>query len=534
MMRYPTSILFRSGAIVVMALSFVLPCSAFNKPDDAKKKGIIGVLVNDKDEETAPEDLNKNNRSHSLDGPERRDINIGGLSGLDLDLDAYREEIERLNNQTFNNMEPVSGTTAAERELAQVRELNRRMKEELDYANAAEAARNARRFRELNDRWGPVADAVNGNRPSNEVRTAVDGALANGGSRSTRRRDTRLIDLPLGAADRDAAFEEAGLGGPPSNDSSNGSRFNPNVSKLAEAIKRGERPKGISEYDWARLSDAFEDDFASLDAEISSRKRDQSYRRKKQLEPLESVIRDAEEFAKKVKGFRDTLTEDEKKFFDRTVAWRLHKAKLAALKQALRDAETLKKEREGTGQRPTDTVTGKGLGGAYINAGTALENAMRPLDTSGHSQPPSSEQMDDGLQYPAWIGMHNLKDRIESKLRALRPELSQLEYLINNAQRVIRRRDRLKLRMLQFQLEAHDRLRLRLRQPIATSQRRKKLRELAIELRESRAQRIADLKTEKQPRIQYLRKQVQLEEKRLSEIEDAEKPEPEPNPNPDD
>lgn len=528
-MRYSTSRLIGYGTIVVLALSTASPCAAFDPDDKKEKLGIIGVLTEKEFEKDAPGDLNGDNNSHRLEGPER-DVNIGSLAGLDLDIDLRREELERLSGQTFGNTDPVSGTSAAERELERLRDRHRAMSEDFAYSDAAEAERIAGRRREFDDRWGPAADAVNGGRPSSGLRAGVDGALANGGSSSSRRPQAPLINFPLGTADRDAALEEAGLGGPPSNNASDGPQLNPNISKLADAIKRGERPEGISEYDWARLSDAFEDDLANLDAEVASKEQARRDQRQKQLDPLEAAIEDAEAFIEKVKGFRDTLTDDEKKFFDKAMAWRLHKAKLAAAKQALRDAETLKKEREGEGKRPTDAITG-GLGGAYKKLPSALEDAMRNMDTSGHSQPPSSAQMDQGgLQYPEWIGTYNLKDRVESKLHALRPELSQLEYLVNNAQRVIRRRDRLKLRMLQFQLEAHDRLRLRLRQPIAASQRRTKLRELAKELRESRSPRIADLKSENQPRIEYLRQQIQLEEKRLSVIEEANKPEPEPDP----
>lgn len=522
-MRYSTSRLIGYRTVVVLALSAALPCAALDRHVRKEHLGAVGVLTG-LDEEAPP---------RRLDGQERRDVNIGGLPSLDLDLDLdeRREELERLRGQTFGDTDPVSGTAAAERELERLRDRHRAMSEDVAYSDAAEAERIAGRRREFDDRWGPAADAVNGGRPSSEVSAAVDGALANGGSSSSRRPKAPLINFPLGTADRDAALEEAGLGGPPSNNASDRPPLNPNISKLADAIKSGERPEGISEYDWARLSDAFEDDLANLDAEIVSIEQSSGDQRQKQLDPLEAAIEDAEAFIEKVKGFRDTLTDDEKEFFDKAMAWRLHKAKLAAAKQALRDAETLKKEREGQGQRPDDAIRG-GLGGAYEKLTTAMEDVTRSMETSGHGQPPSSAQMDQFglLQFPEWMEADTLSKRIKSKLRALRSELSQLEDLVNNAKRVIRRRDRLKLRMLQFQLEAHDRLRLRLRHPIAASQRRTKLRESAKELRESRSQRIADLTSESQPRIEYLHEQIQLEEKRLRK---ANEPEPEADPDSD-
>ena len=159
-----TSRLIRYAAVVVPALSTALPCAAFD-PDEPKK-GIVGVLTETGDREKAPEDLNRKNNSRRLDGPERRDVNIGGLPALNLDLDRRREELERLSGQKFGDTIPVSGTAAAERELARLRERYRAMSEDFAYSDAAETERNARRRRAFDDRWGPAADVVNGGRPS--------------------------------------------------------------------------------------------------------------------------------------------------------------------------------------------------------------------------------------------------------------------------------------------------------------------------------------------------------------------------------
>ena len=87
-----TSRLMGYGTIVVLALSTASPCAAFDPDDKKERLGIIGVLTDKEFEKNAPGDLDRGNNSRRLDGPGRRDVNIGRLTGLDLEPKADDEE----------------------------------------------------------------------------------------------------------------------------------------------------------------------------------------------------------------------------------------------------------------------------------------------------------------------------------------------------------------------------------------------------------------------------------------------------------
>ncbi len=528
MMRHTRHHLSRALVAAIVATILTAPCLADDEPRK-ERLGMTGVLSNTQLDEMTPEEFDAWRRSHRSDAPDFRDVDIGSLPELDLDLDGRREEVERLSGVDSSDVRPVSIRDRARAEMERLRARRAARAADLDRARRAAKAETDRRWQRFNDRWRPAAEAVADGSDSEGLNEAVNGALKDGASPVNRPpREPANVDPTRGSGMRDDVLDAAGLNpnrgkGPGPNNSPTKTptrKMSDDIAALAEKINKGEKPSGISEADWARLGDTFDRDLADLaESEALSDGR-RNKRRSNQSRPMDEAVRRAEELVDKLAEADDKLSPEDRRFMEKAIAWRLHQERLAAERRRLKEAEALERERNGEVTGRKDEVIGEGLGGAYDKARKALEKVAREMDLSGHGQPPESPALvEDGLKYPEWTGTPGYKDRIEAKLRYLRAQLSRLEAKVDKAERSVERRDALRLRMRQFELESADRLRLRLTDPSAIELRRKKLFELAKELLDSRPKRIGELTDKYQPRIEFLRGQVADEMKRLNEIE---------------
>jgi len=531
MIKHTRHQLGRALVAAIVATLLTSPCLADDEPRK-ERLGMAGVLSNMQLDEMSPEEFDAWRRSHRSDGSDGRDIDFGSLPefdlDLDLDLDGRREEVERRSEVKYSDAKPVTIRDRARAEMERLRARRAARAADRDRADRAAARENARRREAFNNRWRPVADAVADGANSNDLNEAVDGALNDGASPVNRPpREPANVDPTRGSGMRDDVLDAAGL-----NDSGGGSgskntptkattnQMSDEVAALAEKITKGEQPSGISEADWARLGDTFDRDLADLAESQALSDGRQKNRRSDQSRPIDKAMDRAKELVDKLAEADDTLSPEDRRYIEKTVAWRLHQERLAAERRRLKEAEALERERNGEVTGREDEMIGKGLAGGYDKARIAIDNISRQIDLSSHSQPPESPALaEDGLTYPEWTGTLGYKDRIESKLRYLRAELSRLEDRVGKAERFVKRRDALRLRMRQFELESADRLRLRLGDSEAIELRRKKLLEMAKELLDSRPGRIAELTDKYQPRIEYLHGQIDNEMKRLSEIE---------------
>ncbi len=522
------NLLWALAAAAIVAPLVTAPCLADDEPKK-ERRGMVGVLSDKEYDDMSPEELDAMRRSRRSDAPDRRDINIGALPEFDLDLEGRREEVERLSGVDFSEATPVTERDAALADMERLRARRAELADDLDRADRAADRDSARRGEAFNDRWRPASEAVKDGADSGNLRKAVNGALKDGASPENRPLgQPGRVDPPRGSALRDEVLEAAGLNtdrdhgkGPNHSPTKTPTgRMSDEIAALADKIAKGEQPSGISEVDWARLGDTFDRDRADLAASDAESVGDRRSRRSMRLSPMDEALHRAKEFVDRLAETDDTLSEEDRRFIEKTVAWRLHQERLAAERRRLKKAEALERERNGEVTGRMDDVIGKGLSGGYDKARKAIDNVSRQMDLGGHGQPPESPALyEDGLKFPEWTGTLGYKDRIEAKLRYLRAELSRLEAKVEKAERSVQRRDALRLRMRQFELESADRLRLRLSDPSATELRRKKLLELAKELLDSRPDRIGELTDKYRPRIEYLRVQVADEMKRLSEIE---------------
>ncbi len=501
--------------------------------------GFLDTLSGAFNDKKSPEKHSAELRDKQKDNSAPPGVNAPTIPAENPDLKAQREKVARLSGKKYTDVTANPSPSAARRELDRLRARADEMRRQTDRADQAETTKNAALWGAFNNRWSPVADGINSGESREAMRDKIRAVLENGGSPVTRKSSEPGNSIPLGEEALDAALTEAGLGhmtsaakasaGGPSPEK----QLSDNVAALAEAIKSGKRPEGIKRSDWASLSDLFERDLEEMNASDAVSAQRRRKLRARQLAPIESAIKNAEDYVDRVDGFADTLTPEQKRFFAKAMAWRVHQARLAEARRRLRDAEALDRERRGETSGRTDATFTGAVGGAFNKATSVLQKVARQMDTDGHGAPPPSDQLaDNDTIIPEWFGERNYRKRVEAMLRSYQSELDQLEGIIAKAREQAERRDAQRLRFRLFQLESHDRLRARYtNDPEAAKRRVEALKKYAKELKTSREARIAEVAEPHQDRIKVLRVRVDALKERLDNMTGEEPPAPEIPPN---
>ncbi len=508
------------------------------KPQPPGPRGFLDTLSGTFDNNKKPEKHNAELRDKQKDNSSAPGVNAPTVPAQNPDLKAQREKVDRLSEVKYTDINVKPSPSAARRMLERMRGRADEMRRQADRADQAETARNAGRWGSFNERWSPVADGIKKKESREVLRDKIRAVLENGGSPVTRKSSTPGVNIPLGEEALDAALAEAGLGHMTSGAKAKAAgpsaekKLSDNVAALAEAIKSGKRPEGIKEADWASLSDLFERDLDEMDATDTVSAQRRRKLRARQVAPIEEALKKAEAYIERVEGFADTLTPEQKRFFAKAMAWRLHQARLAEARRRLRDAEALDRERRGEASGRTDATFTGAVGGAYNKAASVLQKVARKMDTDGHGAPPPSDQLADNESIiPEWFGERNYRKRVEAMLRSYKSELDQLEGIIAKAREQAEKRDAQKLRFRLFQLESHDRLRARYtNDPEAAKRRVEALKKYAKELKASREARIAEIAAPHQDRIKVLRTRVDALQERLDKMTGEEPPAPESPP----
>jgi hypothetical protein len=496
------------------------------QPPKSGPRGLLDTLSGAWNDKKKPERHDAELRNRQKDNSGTPDVNAPTVRGESPDLKAQREKVDRLSGVKFGDIKTNPSPQASKRMLDRMRARADEMRRQIGRADRAEAGANAGRWGSFNNRWGPVADAIKSGESREAIRDKVRAVLENGGSPVTRKTPGPKVDIPLGEEALDAALTEAGLGHMTSGARAGAAGPSPekkladNVAALAEALRSGKRPEGIKGTDWASLADLFERDLAEMTASDSA----SAYRRKKlrarQMASIDDALKKAEAYIERVEGFADTLTPQQKRFFARAMAWRLHQARLAEARRRLRDAEAIERERQGEASGRTDATFTGAVGGAYGKAASVLQRVARQMETDGHGAPPPSDDLAEGESIiPEWFGKKNYRTRAEATRRYYQSELDDLEDIIAKAREQADRRDAQRLRFRLFQLESHDRLRARYKNdPGAAKRRLEAMKKYARELKASRQARIAEVAAPHQKRIDFLKEKVRAATERLEKM----------------
>ena len=200
--------------------------------------------------------------------------------------------------------------------------------------------------------------------------------------------------------------------------------FDKKWEKYGEAIRKGEKPEGMSAELWAALCDDYYGDRAELEADFAEAKERLEAGMKRRLALFERSVREAEKHYKLIKKKYKGASEGTRKLMARMMGWRAHQARMLALREALARLRQLRADRQGSGESRKDPIEREAVEQTGFLLADALRRlVLRELVLSDATQEPSRADLDKGLRMPEWMNEKDGLARERAKLKWLAEQL---------------------------------------------------------------------------------------------------------------
>lgn len=226
--------------------------------------------------------------------------------------------------------------------------------------------------------------------------------------------------------------------------------FHEQFDKHRQAIETGVCPEGMKPADWAKLCDDYYLQRAQLEASLKGAERAMRQRSGRAGEAQRQV--DAAEAA-----LREALASGQR--LGPELIARLHQARIALLRQRLRELEAIRTEREGKESRRNNASTSAAFyreGDWYIDTMNWL---AREISLVGRAGPPADPAAD-GLAIPDWLtnaAKMSALQRQRAKVKWISRQMEVLSQAMADAMTQTRDADEEQLRQRRAELEAADR-----------------------------------------------------------------------------
>jgi hypothetical protein len=180
--------------------------------------------------------------------------------------------------------------------------------------------------------------------------------------------------------------------------------FDTDWSDRAEAIEAGRKPDDVSPYDWAALSDRYFREKADLEADFAASRGRLEGKMDRKVARLEKAVAEAEKLARDAREAWDGLTPGQRKFMSRMLGWKLHRARLLAARQALKELQQVLKDIEGSTEQRDDPLAQEAVeSSGYVLPDALRRLVLRELQLADATPYPTPAQLDDGLPLPVTL-----------------------------------------------------------------------------------------------------------------------------------
>jgi len=222
--------------------------------------------------------------------------------------------------------------------------------------------------------------------------------------------------------------------------------FDKEWGKHAEAIEAGKKPEGMSAVEWAALCDQYFEDRAAFQADFADSKRRLERRMRDRLRPFERAVREAERHYKLMQERYKDASPELRRLLARAMAWRSHKARMAACREALARYQELQADRKGSGKSRKDPIEKETIERTgYLLADALRRLVLRELMLSDATHEPSRDQLDKGLRMPDWMNEKDGLARQRAKVRWTAEQLRLAHRRLLEAEKEIDAADRARL-----------------------------------------------------------------------------------------
>lgn len=216
----------------------------------------------------------------------------------------------------------------------------------------------------------------------------------------------------------------------------------------AEAIERGQIPPGLDPMTWAGRCDDYFTEKADLEADAAGAARRLRTEQDRRLAPLAHALEDAEQHVEQMRRAYSGLSDGQKQFFGRMLAWKLHKAHLLAAKQALADLERLRQDRLAQARKAEDPIEAEIIEKTgYLLADALARLVLRELSLADADRVP--DRIDKGIPLPDWMKHREAEARLQAKCEYVAEQLELTQKALRNLQRDLEDEDAAEVARLQ-------------------------------------------------------------------------------------
>ncbi len=465
------------------------------------------------------------------------------------DPNRFDKRIAHLEALTPETVKPVSGLDAAQRRIDVLRRRAAKLRTDRNRRTAALTNALAQESQHLEDRWRGLIEAMNDGKERTQAEWAKQCEDLLGTPHQLELPEEVIGLLPKMDPDLEEDWDD-GTDAPPEDEidpvepveAPKAPAPAPDFKDLIEAFRKHNKPATMHALTWARLRDRFEYDLARFQfAAVKATKKLEAQRRD-ELDRVVAALRRAQDTYANLKKLGDDPGEGLRQH----LAYRLYKAELEQLKLARNDLRQIAKERAGQKTKRSFVIRTDPLAPEKT-----LTDLARIMELSGGPAAPDPGAFDNidpnGLPplYPEGSdiiidGKVHYSNLVKANIERYERMLRDINRRKANAEALVRRREQRLLRRRAAELRRQDRLDEREGHPLNEARNRRVLRQMQKELEASRAEHVAQLRTqlEAEAEAEPIIKRLEAEYKRRDVMQAAEKalqpkplPDPVPQPN---